>query len=129
MYLVDTLNLLLHFHRSFQMIDDPYSPDYQNVVLSLDLAHHLTDQVPAAGIYLARLQRAPEGADQSTRRRRNHVIDCRRMRLYYSRADTIMLGDGTMDSEPDRLPFGRKVSKAQGAYLPLYSNYRCVNYL
>jgi hypothetical protein len=87
-----------------KMIGHMDPSDYQDMTFRLDFPSDLCTQVLIACVYLARLQRAPEGADESTSGRRDNVVNSCRMRLdYFFRSNTIMLRDCAVDSEMNRL--------------------------
>ncbi len=78
----------------------------ENFLLELDFA----DRFAVEGLDLdsARCQRAPEGSGQSPRGRGDHVVECRRVWREGVGGDAVVLGDRAVNSEPDRLRFGRQ---------------------
>jgi hypothetical protein len=50
------------------------SANYQNPLFGFDFPSHLGTQPAAARIYLARIQRAPEGSDHSTTKGGHNII-------------------------------------------------------
>jgi hypothetical protein len=70
--------------------------DHKYILLELDLTHCFPDQAPGGRVDLTRLQRASEGSRQSTRCRRDHVIERGRPRFRDRRRDVVMPGYGTM---------------------------------
>jgi hypothetical protein len=95
-----------------KMIGDMYPPDYQDMAFRLNFSSNFRSQMLITGVYLARLQRAPEGADESTPGRGDNVIDSRRMRLiYFVCRHAVVFRDCPMDSKMNRLRFGRHVSE------------------
>lgn len=85
-------------------------PDYQDMTFGLDFPSDLGSQMFIAGVYLARLQRAPESTDESTPGRGDNVVNGCRVRLnYFFSRHTVMLRDCPMDSEMNRLRFSRQI--------------------
>lgn len=63
------------FFVSDKVIEHMNATDNENLTFSLNLTFYIGRQAFVAGIYLTRLQRAPEGADESTSSRGHNVID------------------------------------------------------
>ena len=84
MYRVNALDgglLVLKIAIQENPIHDVNPLQHEYVALCFDLAMDLCHQLAVARIDVTRLQRASEGAEQSTTGRRDHVVDGRRMRL------------------------------------------------
>ncbi len=107
MYPMHTLDGFSRFRRCRQVIEDVNAPDHQHVIFRLDLASYFRRQVFIARIYFTRLQRAPEGADQSTSGSGDDIIKRRCVRLGDFRANAVVLGDGSVNAEPYWLSFSR----------------------
>jgi len=75
---------------------------------------------------LARLQRAPEGADQSSPGGGNDVIKRRRVWFRNFGAHTIVFGNSPMHTESNGLGFSRQISQTQRATFAYYANMRNV---
>ncbi|HLN97940.1 MAG TPA: hypothetical protein VK208_05715 [Pyrinomonadaceae bacterium] len=118
-YPVDPLNRIARLSVRPQMIDNVNAPDDQNTVFSLDLACDFCGQFPVTCVNLARLQRAPEGAGQSTGRPRYDIIYGSRVRLGDLRLHSVMPCNGPMYSELNRLGLGRQIGEAQWTGAPL----------
>jgi hypothetical protein len=86
--------------------------DDQDLVLEVDLAFGLGGQLAAARVDPARLQRATEGAGESTRRRGDDVVESRGVLGVLAGSGAVVLTDGTMGAERDGLVFGRQVGLA-----------------
>ncbi len=91
---------------------DPLQHEY--VALGLDLAVNLCHQLALARIDVTRLQRASEGAQQSTASRCDHVIDGRSMRLRDVGRNAVMFGDRSMHAEAYGLCLGWHIRQSQG---------------
>ena len=104
---------------SDDVVDDVDAPYHKHTIFGLYLAPDFSRQMFIARIDLARLQRAPEGADQSTAGGGHNIVERRRMRLGNLRADAVVLGDGPMHAESHRLPLRRQISQPQRAELAL----------
>jgi hypothetical protein len=78
--------------------------NYEHSLVQFYLTRHLSRQPILSGINLARLQRTSKGAQHSTGRRGDGVIQRGRVRhlnegwIYF-----VMLSDGAVDTEDDRL--------------------------
>jgi hypothetical protein len=78
-------------------------PDHQGLAFQLDLAGDIGPETTASGRDASRFERTPEGADQSATRRRDEVVDRGRIQGEVLLLDAIVLRDGTVDPERDRL--------------------------
>jgi hypothetical protein len=67
--------------RRLQSKENVDSLDDEDAVIQLDLSPDAPRESAAARVDLARLQRATEGADESTAGGRDDVVQSRRMRL------------------------------------------------
>jgi len=63
MHLVDTLDCLPRGARCIEGIHNVDAPQHEHAILELYLTNGLTGETAVAGTDLARLQRAPEGAE------------------------------------------------------------------
>ena len=106
---------------------DMDTSDYQDVVLKLYLATHVGCQPPVTCADLARLQRAPEGTDQSTTGRCNDIIKRRSMRFGNIWLYTIMRGDCTVHAEGDRLRLAGNIRQPQRTANPLDAGIRYIS--
>jgi len=84
--------------------------------LDLDLAMCDSRQMPFTGRDPARLQRASQGAEQSSTGRCDHIIDSRRMRFVNLAADAIVTRNRTVRAETHRLTFGRHLRETQRSF-------------
>jgi hypothetical protein len=109
-HFVNPFNGFPRFRRRVQVIDDVNPPDYQNIVFGFNLAGYFRRQMLVARVDFTRFQRASECADQSAARRRDHIIERRRVRFGDIGTDAVMLGDRAVNAEFDRLCFRRKIS-------------------
>ena len=87
---------------------------HQHAAVCFDLATHLRHQLAVARIDVTRLQRASEGAQQSTASRCDHVIDGRSMRLRDVGRNAVMFGDRSMHAEAYGLCLGWHIRQSQG---------------
>jgi hypothetical protein len=101
------------FHRrtiflvSDEKIDHMNAANDEDVIFSLNLTSNLSRQALVAGIYLTRLQRASEGADESTTSRGHNIINRGRMRLVHLFGrDSIMLGNCAVNTKMHGLWLG-----------------------
>jgi hypothetical protein len=101
------------FHRrkiffvSDEIIDHVNAANDEDVIFSLNLTSNLSRQALVAGIYLTRLQRASEGADESTTSRGHNIINRGRMRLVHLFGrDSIMFGNCAVNTKMHRLRLG-----------------------
>jgi hypothetical protein len=118
-HLVNSLHSLAPILSGAQSVVGVDAANYQNFSFQLDFAGHLRAESAVAGINTARFQRAPEGTGQSAPGRRHHVVQRRRVRGECLRRNFVVCGDLGVDSENHRVFFGRQVSEAHGAALPL----------
>jgi len=83
--------------------------DDQNLALELDLTPRLAGEPPLASVYLARLQRAPEGPSQSTAGSGDNVVERGGIWRRVARIDSVVLRYLRMDTKGDRfLPRGKE---------------------
>jgi hypothetical protein len=92
--------------------------DHKDFVLDVDFALGLGGQPALARVDPARLQRAPEGAGESTRRGGDHVIEGRRVFRVLARRGAVVLAHRAVGAERDGLLLRREVGLADGAALP-----------
>jgi len=100
--------------RRNQVVAHMNTTDHQYAVLSFYFAANLGCQMFITRIDLARLQRATEGADQSTTGSGNHIIDgsCTRFAQRLG-CDTVMFCDCAVNTKADWINFCRQVSQAR----------------
>jgi hypothetical protein len=111
---VDALDFrsLLLGHRQPVMDSDPL--EHEHALPVEHLANRL-DLVPLwIDFDLTRLQRACEGAGQSTPGGCDHVVERRGVRREGLRIDAVMLRDLRVHAEGDRLTLRRQVGKSLG---------------
>jgi hypothetical protein len=93
----------LQFVMNVDALDD------QNLVLKLDLTTRLTDEPAIACVYLARLQRAPEGSCQSTAGGGDNIVERGGIGRGVPRVNPVVLCHLRMDSKCNRtLPYGEE---------------------
>jgi len=96
-----------------EMIGDADPADDQHLVLGFDLTFHVGGQSAVGCIYLTRLQRASQGAGQSATGGSDHVVKGGRVRLgELAFGESVVLGDGPVHAETDRLFFRRQIGQA-----------------
>lgn len=91
--------LTLVIRAALQGVPDPNLLDHQDAVLDVDLALGLGAELAAARVYPARLQRAAQGAGESTGGRRHHVVERGRMLRILSRRGAVVLADRAVRAE------------------------------
>jgi len=99
-----------------------YPADHKNVILRFQFANGFRVQPALAGRDFTRLQRASEGSRKSTRRRGHDVVQRCRVRLVHPLRHLVMLGNGAMDAEHDRLFLRRQISAANRTLYALHPN-------
>jgi hypothetical protein len=103
---VDALRLLPLLPRNWQPVvnGDPLNQEH---AVAVEYVADRLDFVPLRiDFYLTRLQRAGEGAGQSTARRGDDVVERRRVRWELVRIDAVVLGHVGMHAESHRLALG-----------------------
>ena len=85
------------------------SAQHEHAVLHFDFAVSHGRQGAFTRHDPARLQRAPQGAEQSTAGRRDDVVDRRRVRVGHFTLDAVMTSDWSVSAEAHRLRFGRQM--------------------
>lgn len=129
---VQTVYALYNFPRfggRSEMINDVNAPYDQNAVFRLDLPANIRRQMFIACVYFARLQRAPEGSDESTTGGGHDVIERRRVGFGDFRPHAVVLGNRPMHTEAHRLTFGRQIRQTRRANLALDSHIGNIRYL
>jgi len=106
---MNALNRFLRFRRRREVINNMNAPDHQYSIFQLDLASDFGRQMFVARVYLARLQRASEGTNESTTGSRYHVVKRGRVWLNNLRVDAVVLCYRTMDAKAHRLWLGWQV--------------------
>ena len=114
MHPMHPLHDLARCFRRVECVEHMDAPKHEHSVLELYLANGLTGKPPVTGTDLARLQRAPEGADQSASCRRHDVVDGGGMWVGYV-LDAVVGGDGTMRAERHGLRLSRQIGETQRA--------------
>ena len=100
----------------------------EDALIGFHLAGHVRRETAVAGIDLTRLQRASKGADHSTRGRRDHVVDGRRMGFRKTRGiHFVVLRDRAVHAEHDRLRLTRETRDAQRSFHAFDVDLRRVN--
>ena len=106
---------------------DMDAADYQHAVFEFDLPYCFGRKSPEGCVNVTRLQRASQGAGQSTRGRGDNVIQCRRVRLEYFRWNLIVLGDRPVNAKGNGLAFRRKPSAADRTLNPFQPDMRAID--
>ncbi len=104
-----------------QRVADPNPLDDEHAILDLDVTFGIRPQVALPSFDPARLQRATQGAGQSTGRRRHDVVERGRVRLEGARRRSVMFGHLVVDAEADRIVLCRKIGTAKRSLDPLDS--------
>ena len=90
------------FRPQPQSIGDMDAADNQNVVVLLDFTDRCRRQESLSGCYLARFQRAAQGAGQSARGRGDEIVESGVARRMIFRIDAIVGGDRGVDAKEHR---------------------------
>jgi hypothetical protein len=98
-----------------ERVSHPDLFDHQDLVLQVDLAIGLRRELPLAGVDPARLQRATQGAGESTGCRRDHVVERGRVVRVLAWRGAVMLAHLIVGAEEDRVWFDREESPTDGA--------------
>jgi hypothetical protein len=94
---------------SLQFVVNVNPLDDQNLALELDLTSRLTGEPAIACVYLARLQRAPEGSRQSAAGGGDNVVERGGIGRRIPGINAVVLRYLRMDSKGDRtLPCGKE---------------------
>ena len=97
--------------------------DHEYTLFRLHLSGDICRQPAITRIDLARFQRAAESSQHSAGRRRDDIIDGRRVRLRQGRRiNVIVLRDGAVNAEGHRIGLARQMRDAQRAPATLESN-------
>jgi hypothetical protein len=126
---VNAFDRLAMFRRSVEVVDDVDPSDDEHALFGFDLPGDVRLQAAAAGVDLARLQRAPKGAGQSPSRGGHDVVQRRRVRLRHVGTDAVPSGDGSMHAEANGRCLGRQMRESQRPDLPLDAHFRDVDHL
>lgn len=94
------------------MVDYVNPLDDEDIPLQLDLTPRLRDHIFSAKFYLSCIQRTAECAGQSAGSSCDDVIKGGGMGVGDVWGNPVMGGDSTMDTEKDRLWFGREKGAA-----------------
>ena len=101
--------LSLVLGASHQQVGDPDPLDHQHLVFEEDVTLPGCRQTAIAGVDPARLQRATQGAGQSTSRRGDDVVEGGGVVWELARRRPIVLAHLVVGAEQHRLGFGRHV--------------------
>jgi hypothetical protein len=101
--------------------------DHQDLALELDLTPRFTGEPALACVYLARLQRAPEGPSQSTAGGGDNVVERGGIGRRVPGIDSVVLRNLRMDTKGDRfLPCGKE-SLPHGSPVPHHLHLRDID--
>ena len=118
--------------RCTQLQDHVDSPNHQHAIVIFYFASRIRGQTAVACIDFARLQRAPEGSSQSTRRCGDNVIEGGRMGFEDFRRHFVVLRYCAVYSEENGGLFCRQPRAPQGAFHTLdpHTRYvRCIRHV
>jgi hypothetical protein len=110
--------LALVWRTSRERVPDPDPLDHQHFVLDDDVAFRLARQAAISGFDPARLQRAPEGAGQSTSRRGDDVVERGCVIGVLTWRGPIVLPHLVVRAENHRVGLRRKVGLPDRSSLP-----------
>ena len=122
---VDSLDRLAMTIRRSQVVNDANAFDDQDLLLELDFANSVSGQL--FDLDLARYQRAGKSARQSARRRRDDVVERRRMRLVSICTDAVVFCDSAMEPKPDRFLLSWQPSQPNRSSFTFNAHFRPVN--
>lgn len=108
-----------------QLVAHPDPLQYKDPILDFDLAFGLGRETVRRRPNLARFQRATKGSRQSTGRRRDHVVQSRR--VFHSRRPVVVRSHGAMDTETNGSLVGRDPSIAIGPFALLDADSRSID--
>jgi hypothetical protein len=114
---------------AFQHVVDPNPLDDEHAILDLDIPFGLRREVALTSFDPTRLQRATQGAGQSTSRRRHDVVERRCVRLEAARRGVVVFGHLVVDAEANRIGLCRKIGTAQRSLNPLDPHPRYVTHV
>lgn len=100
----------------FQLERGVNAADDEDVILGFDFTDGLGNQARIRCINLTRLQRASEGAGESTGGSGDDVIEGGGVGIENLRRDLIVFGDRAMHAEQDGRGFGRQPGPAERAF-------------
>lgn len=116
---VGTLGSLTFFVRAVsQRVADANALDDEDPVLQQNVALDVTAEPALVGSNPARLQRASQGARQSTAGGRHHVVEGGRMVGILTRRGLVVLAHRAVGTEDDRGRLGRQMGLADGSPFP-----------
>ena len=101
--------------------------DNENLLVQLDFTGGFSYQPAFAGGDIARLQRASEGAGQSTGRGGDQVVECSRMLWMDTRLMLVILRNLRMGREVDRIRLHRHLDAPIGSLDSLYLDLGSIN--
>ena len=105
-----------------QMIGHVDAPNYEHATLSFNLTYGFRRESAFTRWYLARLQRAPEGAGQSASSCGDKIIEGGGVRSMHLGIDPIVLSHLRMNAKEDGFWLDGEVGAAQGSFHPLDAN-------
>jgi hypothetical protein len=108
----------LVLRATFERVADPDPPDEEDLLVQLDVALSLGRQPSLRSVDPARLQRATQGAGQSTGGCRDQIVERGRVLGVLARVSPIVLTDRAMGAKQDGLPLDRQVGLANRTSLP-----------
>lgn len=111
----------------FQLERGMDAADDKDVILGFDFADGLRNQTRIGCINLTRLQRASEGASESTGSGSDDVIEGGGVGIEDLRRDLIVFGDRAVDAEQDGRGLGRQPGAAQRAFEALDLDLRAID--
>lgn len=111
----------------FQLERGMDAADDEDVILGFDFADGVGNQTRVRCINVTRLQRASEGASESTGGSCDDVIEGGGVGVENLRRNLIVFGDRAMHAEQDRRGLGRQPGPAQRAFEPLDFDLRAID--
>jgi hypothetical protein len=109
------------------MVGDVNALDDQHLSLFSNFTDRFASQPPLSCRNIARLQRAAQGAGQSTGRGGYHIIQRGSVGLVDILINAVVLGDFGVDAKKDRLRLRRKIGSAQRAFHPFDAYVRAIH--
>ena len=107
MHVEHTKDRVTHILRDLELVRRMDPTQHQHVPVLLHISPYFRQEIFRCNLYFARIQRAGKSADESAARRRYHVIDRRSVPFKIVRTDPVVLSDGAVHPEQDRLGLGR----------------------
>jgi hypothetical protein len=119
----------VHARVDLERVTHVNALDDENLALEFDLAFGVGPEATASGGDVARFERAPERADQSTGRRGYDVVERGRVRRRVVRGHAVMLGDLAVHPERDLLVLSGQCGVPQRSFDSLDPDARPVGHL